>query len=162
MAKIEQKTTFKAGNREFDTKEDAERYEMIRVATEEFDRATREYNVALAKTCKTADGYPFQLGQEYYIVIEGLHVDGIKQEYLYPRDVKFFIEGKRNAILFKGPRNDDKVVEINLKDIYKKERNAKLRLLEARRQRLEWAKKDVELLEKELGIEAAALSVNVT
>jgi hypothetical protein len=155
MPEIKEKTTFKAGDgREFKAREEAERYEEMREANEQFNEAVRLYNIALAKTLKTADGCPFRLGDGYYIVWEHAYNDGISHEYLYARDTRVALdEYGRAKVRFVGScANRDNVVEFELANIYAKELNARLRLLEIRKKRLGWLMEDIAKLERELGI----------
>lgn len=157
MAK--QKTTYTACNgREFDTMEEAQQYEIMKHADEEFHKAVNVYNLTLAKALKTADGYPFEFGREYYIVWEHAYTYGISREYLYARHTKVEWDGSRApVILFNRVQdNERKYVEFQLSNIYTKERNAKLELLAIHRKRLEWLEGDIAKLEKELGIESKA------
>lgn len=154
MSEVKEKTTFTARGCEFKTREEAERYEAIKEADEQFSEAARLYNIALAKTLKTADGYPFKLGDPYYIVWEHAYNDGISHEYLYSRDSRVDYDGNRAKIYFVGRGNNrDNVVEFDLANVYAKERNAKLRLLECHKKRLGWLQDDIAGMEKELGIE---------
>lgn len=154
MAK--KKTTYIAcDGREFDTIEEVERYEAMKTADDHLEEAVKDYNLALAKILKTADNYPFQLGRDYYIVWEHAYNEGISQEYFYPRDTRVYFDGSREpTILWSGRKaGESKVTEFYLGDIYIKERNAKLKLLEIRKKRLGWMTDDIAKLEKELGIE---------
>lgn len=153
MAK--QKTTYVATDgREFDTAEEVERYEAMKDANDQLEGAVKDYNLAIAKVLKTADGYPFALGRDYYIVWEHAYNDGISQEYFYPRETRVYFDGSREpSILWTGRKaGESKVTEFYLADIYAKQRNAKLRLLEIRKKRLGWLQDDIAKMEKELGL----------
>jgi hypothetical protein len=155
MPEIKEKTTFTAcDGREFKTREEAEQYEIMKHATEQFQEAVRDYNRTLAKTLKTADGYPFELGGAFYIVWEHAYTEGIRHEYLYARDARVSYDGRREpTILFIGRSGgDDKVTEFELANIYAQERNAMLRLLEIRKKRLGWLMDDIAAMERQLGI----------
>jgi hypothetical protein len=159
MAKVKEKTTFTADDgREFKTREEAERYEIIRQANEKFNGATRDYNLAIADVLKTADGYPFELGRDYYIVWEHLHDDGVTQEWLRARDTRVVLDGCRVPTIFwqSERAGDGNVRELYLANIYKNERNAHLRLLERRKERLGWLQADIAKLEERLGIKPDA------
>jgi hypothetical protein len=154
-AKIKQKTTFIASDgREFDTGEEVERYEVLKQAEEQLEEVVRSYNLAVARILKTADGYPFELGREYYIVWEHAYNEGISQQYFWPRETRVYNDGSRlPTVLWSGRASgDNKITEFYLDDIYTKERNAKLRLLEIRKKRYGWLAGDIAKMEKELGI----------
>ena len=156
MTNVKKRTTFVAcDGREFDTEAEVLRYETMRRADEQLAEAVRVYNVAMAQVLKTADGYPFKLGDEYFIVWEHAYNEGISQEYLRGREARVYYDGSREPVVLWSGRSggDNKVTEFYLTDIYKKERNAKLRLIEIRKQRLGWLQDDIARMEKDLGIE---------
>jgi hypothetical protein len=160
MTEIKEKTTFTAcDGREFKTREEAERYEAMKHADEELAEAVGKYNLTLAKALKTADGHPFELGRSYYIVSEGLHGESVHEEYLHARNtrVQYYDNGRDPAIFFTEYRGgDSKVRQFYLADIYVKNRNAQLRVLEIRKKRLGWLQDDIAKLERELGISQTA------
>jgi hypothetical protein len=156
MSGVKEKTTFTAcDGREFKTREEAERYEVMKHADEELAEAVAKYNLTLAKALKTADGHPFAFGGSYYIVSEGANSESVHEEYLHARNtrVQFYDNGRDPAIFFTEFRGgDSKVRQFYLGDIYVKNRNAQLRVLEIRKKRLGWLMDDIAKLERELGI----------
>jgi hypothetical protein len=156
MSEIKEKTTFTAcDGREFKTREEAERYEVMKHADEELEKAVALYNVQLANALKTADGRPFRLGESYYIVEEGLHGERVYEEYLHGRNscVYYYADGRDSAIIFIEQRGgDSKARKIHLTEVYAKNRPAQLRVLEIKKKRLGWLQDDIARMERELGI----------
>jgi hypothetical protein len=157
MSRVKEKTTFTAcDGKEFKTRDEAERYEVMKHADEEMEKAVAKYNLTLANALKTADGQPFQLGRSYYIVHEGLSSENVHEEYLHARNsrVRYYNDGRAPAITFTEYRGgESKVMEFYLSEVYTKNRPAQLRVLEIKKKRLGWLQDDIARMERELGIE---------
>jgi hypothetical protein len=157
MSEVKEKTTFTAcDGKEFKTREEAERYEVMKHADEQLAEAVAKYNLTLAKALKTADGHPFELGKDYYIVSEGAHTESVHQEYLHARNTRavYYNDGREPAIFFTEYRGgDSKVRQFYLTEIYAKNKNAQLRVLEIKRKRLGWLQDDIAKMERDLGIQ---------
>lgn len=160
MASLKEKRTFEAEDgTEFDTKEEAERYEKLKAARVEFERASSAYNRALAESFKTGDGSPFEMGANYYCVHQQYGVEeGMTWESFYPNQITVSDEHRPSLTRrrFNSTTYKDEVSVFYFDAMFRDKRDAQKRILELKRERLGWLQESVAELEKELGIEPPA------
>lgn len=155
MAVRQVPTKYSAHGRDFDTKEEAERYDALRSTLDALDIAVRKAQRALGESCTTADGQRFEFGVwgDYWHIVR-------------PMNSKPYLAKTSYIMSAYAVRDNDGVIEIReepstderrsfprfipIKSLYADERAARKALVSAQR---EW------LVEITADIEAEAAKV---
>lgn len=152
MSKVKAVTKYHAADgSNHDSEADALAHNEFKEAEDAFEQAQKRYNHVLAKRHKTADGQPFTLSGSYYVVSEG-HSDAlVSQIYVHSWNTTFHVDEHGRAFIM-VPNQNERPGErhmIQLENVYGKERPARLRQIEAKKQRLGWMQDDIAKLEKD-------------
>lgn len=147
---------------EFVDEADAKYHEELLSATSAFHDAARRLNLAMALTCKTADGAAFDVRSfcDYWFVSRyhggGPAIGRVSFGY----DTKFELEhwdGVRNSdaaivVLFERPTSSGGLLRVKyrIRELYHDEKNAKAALLVALKEYIEERRKAAAMLERDL------------
>lgn len=144
MAK--QVNTIVADNgKEFDTIEEAQKYEAFLAAKEQFEIACNQWNRALAVQFVTGDGHPFSFERStYYYVREHANGSRCSEETLYNRECRVSDEGTVTRSRYDA--NGERVMEFEISQLFISQKAALTKLLEIKEKEYGWAADDLEEL----------------
>lgn len=130
MAVSVKKETFVAHGKEFDTKAEAERYDKLQKARQEYEDAGYKLQSLLAETQRTADGQVFEFGifRDYYAVTRFCGFPTLQRLTFMCRNWEVQ-EDEFGVNIRDGGRQDNRFYPIG--DLYADERNAQKALAHA-------------------------------
>jgi hypothetical protein len=154
MAVKESPRTFRASDgREFSSKRDAERYEMLLQAKRVHDNAKAVLCRALAETQKTADGVPFEFGvfKDYYYIMEWDGFPHLRQvDFVCMHGADDFVLHADGTISLVDTRAEGRRREHRISELYCARQAALKALIDVREKRLAELAADTKKMKAEL------------
>jgi hypothetical protein len=161
MAVSTKKQTYTAHGREFDKKEDAERYDALETARQGFDDAREKYDKLLAQSQRTADGQRFELGRygDYWFIVNVLSFPDLRRVAFYGWNLQ--AREDKAGVSIREPRGDGGREDhwFPIKELYADESEARKALAAAQAERLGELARQTNELRKSLGLRPVTVKI---